>query len=86
LVHKEQLQLPTHSGACHTEFLRGHLRAEVELSFHRHWNGRAPMLDDDADVDGQLCAMCARTIAPAELVRLRVRQPHAGMPPACRNG
>lgn len=61
--------------ACHTECLRGHLRPEVDLSFHRHWNGRAPMLDDDADIDGKPCAMCAQPIAPAELVRLRVQRP-----------
>src|SRR5215211_6983730 len=44
--------------ACHTECLRRHLRAEVPLTFHRHWNGRAPMPDDSADVDGRPCAMC----------------------------
>ena len=40
-----------------------------------HWNGRAPMLDDDADIDGKPCAMCGRDIAPADLVRLRVQRP-----------
>lgn len=61
--------------ACHTECLRGVLRPEVELTFHRHWNGRVPMPDDGADVDGKPCAMCARDIAPADLVRLRVQKP-----------
>ena len=36
--------------ACHTKCLARHLRPEVPLTFHRHWNGRAPMLDDDGDV------------------------------------
>jgi hypothetical protein len=61
--------------ACHTECLARALRPGVALTFHRHWNGRAPMLDDDADVDGKPCAMCGREIAPAELVRLRVQKP-----------
>lgn len=61
--------------ACHTECLRAVLRPEVALTFHRHWNGRAPMLDDDADVDGKPCAMCARDIAAPDLVRLRVQRP-----------
>ena len=61
--------------ACHTECLRRVLRPEVELSFHRHWEGRAPMLDDSEDIDGKPCAMCAKDIAPAELVRIRVQKP-----------
>ena len=61
--------------ACHTECLRRVLREDVPLTFHRHWNGRAPMLDDDADVDGKPCAMCGKAIAPASLVRLRVQKP-----------
>jgi hypothetical protein len=61
--------------ACHTDCLRKVLRPEVQLDFHRHWNGRAPMLDDDADIDGKPCAMCAQPIAPAKLVRLRVQRP-----------
>ena len=61
--------------ACHTECLLEHLSADVALTFHRHWNGRAPMLDDDADVDGKPCAMCGEDIAPAALVRLRVQKP-----------
>ena len=36
--------------ACHTECLRTQLRPGVELTFYRHWNGRAPMLDDDDDI------------------------------------
>ena len=39
---------------------RALLRPEVALTFHRHWNGRAPLLDDDADVLGKPCAMCAQ--------------------------
>ena len=61
--------------ACHTECLRRVLRGDVSLTFHRHWNGRAPMLDDDVDVDGKPCAMCGKAIAPATLVRLRVQKP-----------
>jgi hypothetical protein len=61
--------------ACHTDCLRKVLRPEVQLDFHRQWNGRAPMLDDDADIDGKPCAMCAQPIAPAKLVRLRVQRP-----------
>ena len=61
--------------ACHTECLRGVLRPEVELTFPRHWDGKAPMLEDDADIDGKPCAMCAKPIAPADLVRLRLQKP-----------
>ena len=61
--------------ACHNECLRGVLRPEVTLTFHRHWNGRAPMLDDSADIDGRPCAICAKAIASADLVRLRVQKP-----------
>ena len=61
--------------ACHTGCVRRVLRPEVELTFHRHWNGRAPMLDDHYDVDGNPCAMCGQAIAPADLVRLRVQKP-----------
>lgn len=61
--------------ACHTECLARVLRPEVPLTFHRHWNGKAPMLDDSADIDNHPCAMCAKAIAPADLVRLRVQRP-----------
>jgi hypothetical protein len=61
--------------ACHTECLRRVLRPEVELTFHRHWNGNAPLLDDSADIDDKPCAICAQAIAPADLVRLRVQKP-----------
>ena len=61
--------------ACHTECLQRHLRPEVPLTFHRHWEGKAPMLDDSADVDGKPCAMCGEGIAPEALVRLRVQKP-----------
>jgi hypothetical protein len=36
--------------AAHTECLRKVLRPEVELTFPRHWGGRAPMPDDDGDI------------------------------------
>jgi hypothetical protein len=61
--------------ACHTECLARVLRPGVALAFHRHWDGKAPMPDDDADVDGQPCARCGYAIAPPELVRLRVQKP-----------
>jgi hypothetical protein len=61
--------------ACHTECLRRVLRSEVPLTFHRHWNGTSPLPDDSGDVDGRPCAMCAKGIAPADLVRLRVQRP-----------
>jgi hypothetical protein len=61
--------------ACHTACLEAVLRPGLALSFHRHWNGKAPLPDDDADLAGQACAICARPIAPAALVRLRVQRP-----------
>jgi hypothetical protein len=61
--------------ACHTECLRERLRADVRLTFHRHWNGKAPMLDDDVDIDRKPCAMCGKPIAADQLVRLRVQKP-----------
>ena len=61
--------------ACHTDCLRGVLRADVPLTFHRHWNGKAPLPDDNADIDGKPCAMCGEAIPPAALVRLRVQRP-----------
>ena len=61
--------------ACHTECLARVLRPEVPLDFHRQWDGESPMPDDSADIDGQPCAMCAKGIAPAKLVRLRVQKP-----------
>jgi len=61
--------------ACHTECLERLLRPGVELSFHRHWPGRAPLPDDREDWDGKPCAMCGLEIAPAALVRLRVQKP-----------
>jgi hypothetical protein len=61
--------------ACHADCLRAVLRPEAALTFHRHWHGRAPLLDDDADILGKPCAMCGGAIAPAALVRLRVQRP-----------
>ena len=63
--------------ASHTDCLRAVLRPEIELTFHRHWAGKRPFPDDSSDVDGQPCAICARDIAPATLVRLRVQRPTA---------
>ena len=61
--------------ACHTECLERVLHPGVTLTFHRRWNGRTPMLDDDADIDGKPCAMSAKPIPAAKLVRLRVQKP-----------
>lgn len=61
--------------ACHTKCLVAVLRDDVRLTFHRHWAGRAPLPDDSEDIDGRPCAMCAKAIAPAELVRLRIQRP-----------
>lgn len=61
--------------ACHTDCLRGVLRPAIELTFHRHWDRKTPLPDDDADIDGKPCAMCAKDIEPADLVRLRVQRP-----------
>jgi hypothetical protein len=74
-VDPDQPAFMQSESACHTDCLRAVLRPEVELSFHRHWNGRAPLLDDDADIDGQDCARCAKAIAPEDLIRLRVQRP-----------
>jgi len=61
--------------ACHSECLRDVLHPDVALDFHRHWDGKVPLLDDDADIDNKPCAMCLQNIAPADLVRLRVQKP-----------
>ena len=61
--------------ACHTACLEKVLRPGVALNFHRHWGGRAPMPDDDADIAGQPCAKCGQDIPPDLLVRLRVQKP-----------
>jgi len=61
--------------ACHTECLRRVLRPEVELTFHRPWEGRSPLPNDSEDIDNKPCAMCAKDIAPADLVRIRVQKP-----------
>ena len=61
--------------ACHSECLREVLSADVPLTFHRFWDGKAPLPDDSADVDGMPCAMCGEDIAPPDLVRLRVQRP-----------
>jgi hypothetical protein len=61
--------------ACHIECLTGVLRHDVPLTFHRHWMGKGPLLDDREEIDGQPCAICAEAIAPARLVRLRIQRP-----------
>ena len=61
--------------ACHTDACEACCAPSVALTFHRHWNGKAPLLDDSADVDGQPCAMCGEDIEPEVLVRLRVQKP-----------
>jgi len=61
--------------ACHTECLERLLRPEAPLTFHRHWEGRTPLLDDSSDVDGKPCAFCGKQVAAPDLVRLRVQKP-----------
>ena len=62
--------------ATHADCLARVLHPGVELTFRRHWPGKGtPLPDDDADVSGRPCAMCAKPIAPADLVRLRVQRP-----------
>jgi hypothetical protein len=61
--------------ACHVACLAAALRDDVALAFPRHWPGKGPLPDDSADIDGRPCAICARAIAPAQLVRLRVQRP-----------
>src|SRR5262245_22654060 len=61
--------------ACHTECLRSVLHPGVELNFHRHWSGKAPYFDDDADVAGKPCAICSQAIDADHLVRLRIQKP-----------
>src|SRR5688500_10566531 len=61
--------------ACHARCLEALLRPGLALTFHRHWAGRSPLPDDDEDVVGRDCAFCARPIAAAALVRLRVQRP-----------
>ena len=78
--------------ACHTLCLAKLLRPGVELAFHRHWNGRAPMLDDSADIYSSLSPGERGGKARDSALR-HVRQGHrarsAGPPPrpeARRNG
>ena len=61
--------------ACHTECLRRLIRSEIGLTFQRHWESPAPLPDDSADIDGKPCAICAKAIGPAELVRMRIQKP-----------
>lgn len=61
--------------ACHRACLDTVLSDEVTLTFHRHWPGKSPLPDDSEDIDGRPCAICARAISPAQLVRLRIQRP-----------
>ena len=61
--------------AAHTECLERVLRPGMALDFHRHWDGKSPFPDDSADIDDNPCALCAKDIAPADLVRLRIQKP-----------
>jgi len=74
-VDPDQPPFMQKESACHAACLAGLLRPGLEMGFQRHWNGKAPLLDDDDDIAGQDCAFCARPIAPAALVRLRVQKP-----------
>ena len=74
-VDPDQPPYVRNESACHAKCLEGVLRPGLTLTFHRHWAGKAPLLDDDGDVLGRDCARCARPIAPAALVRLRVQRP-----------
>ena len=74
-VDPDQRPYMQKESACHTECLEALLRPGLTLTFHRHWNGKAPLLDDDGDVLGRDCAFCARPVAAAALVRLRVQRP-----------
>ena len=74
-VDPDQPPFMQKESACHAACLGAVLRPGLELTLHRHWNGKAPLLDDETDVLGQDCAICARPIAPAALVRLRAQRP-----------
>ena len=60
---------------AHHDCLRAVLRPQVELTFSRHWMGRAPMPDDSADIIGQPCGICGQDVAPEVLVQLRIQRP-----------
>jgi hypothetical protein len=60
----------------HRDCLRDALRPEVPLTFGRFWNGRQPMPDDEDQIEGRPCGICADPIAPADLTRLRIQEPH----------
>lgn len=74
-VDPDQPPYVRNESACHTDCLEAVLRPGLALTFHRHWKGKAPLPDDDDDVLGRDCAICALPIAPAALVRLRVQRP-----------
>ena len=57
--------------AAHTGCLESALHPGVERYFHRHWDGKTPFPDDSAEIDGKPCAMCAKDIAPPDLVRVQ---------------
>ena len=74
-VDPDQPAFMQSESACHVRCLAELLRPEAPLTFHRHWNGKAPLPDDAADIDGKPCAICGAAIVPAALVRLRVQRP-----------
>jgi hypothetical protein len=61
--------------AAHLACLERVLRPSLALTFQRHWPGRAPLPDDEADIAGHPCAMCNADIAAPDLVRLRLQRP-----------
>ena len=74
-VDPDQPPFMQKESACHAACLAALLRPGLALGLRRHWNGRAPLLDDDADVDGQPCAISAKPVLPETVVRLRVQRP-----------
>jgi hypothetical protein len=74
-VDPDQPPFMQKESACHHDCLRAVLRPELPLTFHRHWNGKAPLLDDGVDIDGQACGICGLAMDPETLVRLRIQRP-----------
>ena len=74
-VDPDQAPWMCNESACHAACLETLLRPGLALTLQRRWKGRGPLPDDDGDVLGRDCAFCARPIAPAALVRLRVQRP-----------
>jgi hypothetical protein len=74
-VDPDQPPFMQKESACHHDCLRAVLRPKLPLTFHRHWNGKAPLPDDDADIDSKVCGICGLAMAPETLVRLRIQRP-----------